>query len=45
MSGKGISLDDVEYWTMEDVEKFNALLDMEADIASAHRALNTPKEG
>lgn len=45
MSKKGISLSDVEYWTLEDVEKFTALLDMEEDHASAHRAyLNPEKE-
>lgn len=44
LAGKGIQKTDLDTWTLEDVEKFNALLDMEADHASAHRALITPKE-
>lgn len=45
MSKKGIGLADVEYWTLEDVEKFTALLNMEEDMASAYRAyLNPEKE-
>lgn len=43
MSGKGVSLSDIEYWTLEDVEKFNALLDMEQDHQDAHRMYLTPE--
>ena len=39
MSNKGITYRDLEDWTWEDVEKFNALLDMEADHTAAWRAM------
>lgn len=47
MSKKGVTLQDIEYWTLEDVEKFNALLDMEQDHQAAQRMYLTPpkKEG
>jgi len=44
MSNKGIGLGDVEYWTLEDVDKFNALLDMEEDHNAAFRAYLTPEK-
>ena len=45
MAKRGITLQDIEYWTLEDVEKFNALLDMEEDYSAAYRAYLNPEKG
>jgi hypothetical protein len=44
MSGKGIGLKDIEFWTLTEVAKFNALLDMEADHTAAYRTFHTPEK-
>jgi hypothetical protein len=43
MSGKGIGMQDIEFWTLEQVQKFNALLDMESDHTAAWKAFHMPK--
>ena len=42
-ANQGVTLSDIEYWTLEDVEKFNALLDMEEDHTAAYRTFKEPK--
>ena len=39
----GVTLSDIEFWTLEDVDKFNALMDMDEDHNAAYRAYLTPE--
>ena len=42
-ANQGVTLSDIEYWTLEDVDKFNALIDMDEDHNAAYRAYLTPE--
>lgn len=43
MANKGVSLADIEYWSLERMEQFNAYLDMEEDHQNALRMYLTPE--